>query len=102
MKTFILAAGLFLASPVLAQNTQNYSAVCINIESLAELVTEFGEDASLTMTSVRETVSGNTVKIPTVLFINYETKSWTLVERVERNRFCVIATGENVAPYVKK
>jgi len=102
MKTLLLAAGLFLAFPLSAQNVQNYAAVCINIDSLAELVTEFGEDAAMTMSSVRETKNSGTIKISTVLFINYETKSWTLVERVENNRYCVIATGEDIKPYVKK
>jgi hypothetical protein len=92
---------VFFTSSVFAQNIQNYAAICINIESLTDVVTEFGEDASLTMNSVRETRQGS-VKIPTVMFINYKTKTWTLVERVEHDIYCVIATGENISPYIKK
>jgi len=96
-----LAAGLLIATQAFAQNSQRYEAICIKVESLAEVVTEFGEEPSLTMISVRETQRGQ-VEIPTVLFINYETKSWTMVERVDKDRFCVVATGENIKPYVKK
>lgn len=97
-----VAAGLLISSQAVAQNSQRYDAVCINIDSLAELVDEFGEDPSLVMTSIRETQRGGQVEIPTVLFVNYETKTWTMVERVTKDRFCVIATGENIKPYVKK
>ena len=98
----ILAAGLFFSSQALAQNSQTYAAVCVNIESLTELVNEFDEAPSLTMNSYRERRNGTLAKIPTVLFINYETKSWTLVERVNDDRFCVIATGEDIKPYFEK
>jgi hypothetical protein len=100
---FLLAvvAGLLISSQAAAQNSQRYEALCINIDSLAELVEEFGEDPSLVMTSIRETQRGQ-AEIPTVLFINYETKTWTMVERVTKDRYCVIATGENIKPYVKK
>jgi hypothetical protein len=102
-KTFLaLAFGLAFTLPTFAQNQQAYTAVCVDINTLAELVTEFGENASLTMTSTRERKNGELVQIPTVLFINYETKTWSLVERPDRNRYCVIATGEDVKPYAKK
>lgn len=97
-----LAFGLVFATASHAQNTQNYTSVCVNIDTLAELVAEFGENPSLTMTSSRERRNGEIVQIPTVLFINYETKTWSLVERPDRNRYCVIATGEDISPFVEK
>ena len=104
MKTIlsILAAGLFFSSQALAQNSQTYAAVCVNIDTLAELVTDFDEAPSMTMNSFRERRNGSLTKIPTVMFINYETKTWTLVERVNDDRYCVIATGEDIKPYFEK
>jgi hypothetical protein len=102
MKSFfkLLISGVFFIESSFAQNSQNFESVCVNADSIAEVVAQFEETPSLTMKSMRETTRGS-VENRAVLFINYKTKSWTLVERISSDRFCVIALGEDISPYVK-
>jgi len=100
MKTFaLLLAALLFSTPALAQNrVMQFPATCVNIETLAELLEEFEEDPAMTMTSIR--ASGDDFATNAlVLFINYKTRTWTMAERIPGNRYCVIATGENIKPY---
>jgi hypothetical protein len=104
MKPFalLLAATLLIATPALAQNrVMQFAATCVNIETLAELLEEFEEKPAMTMTSIRES-NDKFANNALVLFINYETKTWTMAERLPGNRYCVIATGENIKPYIPK
>lgn len=105
MKSFFsfLAGAVLFSSQALAQSTvQQFSAHCINGKSLAEVMEQFGEVPSLTMNSVREVKNNKAVENRAVLFINFDTKSWTMIERVAPDRFCVLATGEEITPYLKK
>jgi hypothetical protein len=100
MKTFVLVlATLLFSTPAFAQNrVMQFPATCVKIETLAELLEEFEEDPAMTMTSIR--ASGDDFATNAlVLFINYETRTWTMAERIPGNRYCVIATGENIKPY---
>ena len=98
----LLAATLLFSTPALAQNRfLQFAATCVNIESLADILKEFQEDPAMTMIGIRES-NGDFVNNSLVLFINYETKTWTLAEQTQSNRYCVIATGENIKPYVPK
>jgi hypothetical protein len=100
--SLLLAFGLLFSSNVIAQNRiSQFAATCVNIETLADILKEFQEDPAMTMISIRES-NGDFVNNSLVLFINYETRTWTLAEQTQRNRYCVIATGENIAPYVNK
>jgi hypothetical protein len=104
MKLFapILTAALLFSTPIFAQNRiSQFAATCVNIETLADILKEFQEDPAMTMISIRES-NGDFVNNSLVLFINYETRTWTLAEQTQRNRYCVIATGENITPYTPK
>jgi hypothetical protein len=104
MKLFSLLLVSILMLPVhtFAQNRiSQFAATCVNIETLADILKEFQEDPAMTMISIRES-NGDFVNNSLVLFINYETKTWTLAEQTQSNRYCVIATGENIKPYVPK
>jgi hypothetical protein len=102
MKTLIAALFAAVSLSVAAQGRiMEFQAACVSINGLADVLVEFDEIPSLTMTSSRE-INGKLVDYATVLFINYETKTWTLAERVAQDRYCVTATGDNIKPYVKK
>ena len=81
----------------------NIPTACTTTEALAALLAEYDETPALTMTSVRASKEKNkSTTNYTLMFINYETKSWTLIERMSDNVFCVIAAGGSATPYVKK
>lgn len=71
---------------------------CVSGRVLAETLEEFGEIPMLQMNSTRETDTG-IVTNPTVIFMNPDTKSWTMAERVERDLYCVIAIGDFAMPF---
>jgi hypothetical protein len=78
----------------------NFPIPCTNIKTLAAVLEKFEERAAMTMTTSRE-VTGRIIESPTILFVNYKTKTWTLAEKVTDDSYCVIATGDNIKPYVK-
>lgn len=80
----------------------NFPAACSNIGDLAELISEFDEQTTLTMTSIRDTGDGNSKNHTLLVFVNFKTKTWTMAERVSNELFCIIATGIDMKPYVKK
>jgi hypothetical protein len=104
MKLFslLLASVLILPVHTFAQNRiLQFPATCVNITTLAELLHEFKEQPAMTMLSNRP--SGDEfVTNASVLFINYTTKTWTMAEQISNERYCVIATGENIKPYFPK
>jgi hypothetical protein len=103
-KTLVLAASVLSMTAVQAKDTRivNFPATCVSAEEMIKMLIVFDEKVSLNMISTREGADGKTVRHPTLLFINYETKSWTLIEKIPTDEFCVIASGENVTPYIKK
>lgn len=101
---YLLAVAFTISSSIVqAENLQtlNTTIVCTDLEGLNDTVTSFGEKAAMNMTHTRE-IGGKIVALPTVLFINYETKSWTLAEQVNKNFYCILGVGDNIAPYIPK
>jgi hypothetical protein len=80
----------------------NLPAACANSKVLSELVSEFDETLSLTMTSFRENTKSDPTKNLLLVFINFKTKTWTMAEQVSKDVFCIIATGDDVNPHVKE
>jgi ABC-type bacteriocin/lantibiotic exporter with double-glycine peptidase domain len=102
MKKIIAAVILGLAvNSAVSEEIIQVSATCLSPSNLAKVLAEFKETASLTMTSYRE--NGNDLaEHKTVLFINYNKNTWTLVEQFSKDKFCVTATGDDIKPYFKK
>lgn len=91
----------FLSCSVFAkERIVNFPIPCTDIKTLAVVLEQFEEKAAMTMTTSRE-VSGNIIESPTILFVNYKTKTWTLAEKITDDSYCVIATGDNIKPYLK-
>lgn len=78
-------------------NATMYPAVCVDAESLSKTVDEFKElpfargisnslgDAEAPARSL-------------VIFVNPETQTWTIVERVNANQYCIMAVGQKFEP----
>jgi hypothetical protein len=102
INSIILSLSLLSTTVHSQNNVINFPAECSNARALAKLVNEFDEKVSLTMTSVRTDSDKEPGKHPLIMFINFKTKTWTMAERVDEDLFCIIATGVDVNPYVKK
>lgn len=74
--------------------------VCTDKESMFNTLIEFGEEPFMTMRSSTQSADGLVEEYPAVLFINAKTKTFTLVEQWNDNFFCVLALGNNIAPYI--
>ncbi len=73
--------------------------VCATEKALGSVLNEFEEIPFATMTSMREIpVLGMTAN-SMIIFVNPKTKSYTIVERIGKDLYCVVAIGENIEPY---
>lgn len=79
----------------------NTSLLCTTSKGLEQVLDKHGEEAALTAMGIRD-IDGNFVAVSTVLFINPKTKSWTLVEKIKEDLYCVAALGESISPYISE
>lgn len=77
--------------------------VCVDDMTLAKTLGKYGEEPMMTMTTFRDIDGkGTFVENTTVLFLNLKTKSWTLVEQIHNNLYCIPSLGDNIKPYLDK
>jgi hypothetical protein len=81
--------------------TLNTTITCVSLKALSETIEEYKEVAALNMTHTRE-IKGQMVELPTVLFVNYKTKTWTLAEQITKDFYCILGSGNDIAPVVPK
>jgi hypothetical protein len=73
--------------------------VCATEKALGSVLDEFGEIPFATMMSMREIPVLGVTANSMVMFVNPKTKSYTIVERIGKDLYCVVALGENIEPY---
>ena len=74
-------------------------ALCIDRKGLEKVLSQdYQETPMLIMISGR-TLGDRTVRLATVLFVNANTRSWTLIEQWDENRYCMVAGGTDMRPY---
>lgn len=96
-----LAALAFVSLPAFSQEviTVPIDAYCMTKDHMSEMLAEYEEKALMVGVSVR-VVSGTEVSSPMVIFVNSETRSFTIAEKVN-DRYCVTAMGEKIKPFEK-
>ncbi len=97
-----LTAGLItqpsIAGEIFVADSQ---ITCSDEKTVLKVINESGETPMLKMTNLRYT-NGMPTENVSILFMNIETKTWTLVERFNEETFCVIGLGNEIIPYGKK
>ena len=78
-----------------------FDAICTTQQIFGETIIKYGETPIMRGLSVRN-IDGATVFMNTVLFMNIETGSWTLAEKISDDVLCVIAMGQNWQAYPGK
>ena len=99
----LLSTLLFIPALAMADDSEIvlFEALCVDLKTISGIVKEYGELPFLTSTGRR--VDGNKKKYnPTFLFLNPQSRSWTMVEKVDENNYCVIAAGTKMEPYKAK
>jgi len=96
----ILATLLFIPTLAFSQSNKNESIVnipayCISIQKFGSLLTEFDELPFVRGKSTRD-VNGRETTNSLVIFMNVRTKTWTIAEKVSDDKYCIIATGEDM------
>lgn len=76
--------------------------ICGSEKGFEAVLEKYGEIPFATMTSSRE-IPGIGFSInPMVIFVNPQTKTYTIVEQLADNVYCVVALGEAIAPYIEE
>lgn len=103
MKKLLL---LLILLPTLAypseENTVEFSSYCMSEKQLTNLLQKYKEVPMFTMSSTRVLNEKMIRHSPTTLFANPKEGSWTLVEKVMDELYCVIATGMGITPIRSK
>lgn len=75
-----------------------FDAICTTKQIFAETITKYGEVPIMRGISLRN-VNGALVPLPTVLFMNMQTGSWTMAEHIADDAYCVIGMGQDWQVY---
>ena len=98
MKTLIAA----LAMIPMTAFSQSYQIPieCGNEDNLKEMLRVYKEVPAFQMATIRESAAtGKPMRIHTTLYVNFDTKSWTLIEYFPGDKtYCVTASGEDIVP----
>ena len=76
--------------------------VCVQAEVVYSSLEEYGERPMMQMVSHRrmnETNGENINSYPTIMFVNPNTGTWSLVERHTEDVLCIVAIGQQMRPY---
>lgn len=100
LASLALTVGM-INSSIASEKTISTELICTSPMGLEQVLEKHKEEPFLTAISVRN-LDGKLVAMSTVMFINSKTKSWTLVEKINENLYCVSAMGEHIAPYIEE
>lgn len=96
-KIALLISSLFISAQASAIEQVPLPVFCVNYDTLERTLDEYKEIPFVRGKSQRGT-DNDPDDYVMVLFVNRETKTWTLVEQVEPDYYCVIGVGKNFEP----
>ena len=101
MKMFLFAA-LILSLPVWAQEviTEPRTVSCVNKENIYKLVGQFDEIPFIRALNVPQLGVAQFNSL--VIFVNQTTGSYTVVEKLEDQKYCILAVGGSFEPMPKE
>jgi hypothetical protein len=101
----LLATLLFMPVIAFSQSNEaeeiNIPTYCVSIKILEEVLTEFNELPMLRGKTERH-VNGVSTENTLVIFMNPETKTWTIVEKMANGSYCVLSAGASFEPVPKE
>jgi len=101
----MLATLLFMPVIAFSQPNEaeeiNIPTHCVSIKVLEEVLTEFNELPMLRGKTERH-INGIPTENTLVIFMNTETKTWTIVEKMINGSYCVLSAGGGFEPVPKE
>lgn len=97
MKYFLLLCLIGVTQFAVAEQ-QYIAAACFSLKETASLLNEFNEEPFVTGRSVRLNPANEAIQTAVIIFANPQTKTWTIVEKIEDQLYCVLATGTHLQP----
>ena len=105
MKKLLMALALIVPTISFAQDKDvkvlKFDAYCMGSARMESVLNKFEERAFAKLKSER-LVGSDTVKVESIMFANPKTRTWTIVEYVAEEMYCVVAVGSNLEPYTEK
>jgi hypothetical protein len=92
-KIAVLIGSLFISTQAVAVDELSVPVFCVDYATLERTLDKYKEVPFVRGKSQRGT-ENKPDDYSMVLFVNRETKTWTLVEQVEPDYYCVIGVGE--------
>jgi hypothetical protein len=93
------SANISIASEITKLPTE---LICGNENGISDVLEKYGEKPFATMSTVREIPGVGLTDNPMVIFVNPETRSYTIVERITKNTYCIVAVGDGISPYIEQ
>ncbi len=78
-------------------HTTMYPAVCVDAESLSRTMDEF-QELPFARGISNSLGDAEAPARSLVIFMNPKTQTWTIVERVNADRYCIMAVGQKFEP----
>ncbi len=102
LTSLALTAGL-ITQPSIASDLAQYPTelVCSNENKIMTVLKENGEEPLIRSLALRQ-VGGVIVNNVSILFVNAQTRTWTVVEKFTDDMFCVVSLGTDAVPYTKR
>ena len=98
MKKLIFTLGMILLSPVHAEEV-SLPALCVSKKELVKVIQAHEEKPFATGFTSRLDRRGEVELFEFVIFVNPETKSFTVVEIHGKDKFCVLSAGIDFKPF---
>lgn len=100
MKKLVLSILLLASSAVHAQRSPTPESIkltvpCATQAKVVEVLKEYDERPMLQMVSTRDKE-----ELTTIMFVNPKTLTYSIVEQVNENLYCVTGSGKGLMPYL--
>ena len=82
-----------MAMPVMAQELVSLPVECGSRQALTAMLKKYDEQPVMVFSSNR-VVRQEVAEVPAVLFVNPVTTTWSLVEQVDDDVYCVVGQGD--------
>lgn len=101
LHTALVVALALVSQSAWALDRYTVPVVCGTDAELTAILERYGERAMMIMSSERQ-LGSDAWQFSAVFFANPSTGTWTLIEQIQDDLYCAVASGTDLAPQVSK